>query len=92
MKSAPDVDAMIEKAIGRAEPTNISVASNVKTTQQLFKDSLERLVYEQYQPAFTEVTSVLEQNTFRRPELQGLGPSRSTSRFDGIGIPKSGAI
>jgi hypothetical protein len=76
-----DPDLEIEKAIGRAEPVNINVASRTKSRERLFLESLRRLVYEQYRPAFAEVESVLVGNGFHRPELEQIGPSNEANRF-----------
>jgi PLD-like domain len=77
----PGPDEAIENAIGRVEPSNISVTSRTKSTERLFIDTLQRQVYEEYLPAFTEVTTLLEERGFRRPELVSLGLANETNRF-----------
>lgn len=76
-----DPDADIEKAVGRAQPVNIAVASRVITPEKLFLEGLRRLVYEQYRPAFAEVESVLAGQDLRRPELADIGRANETNRF-----------
>lgn len=38
-------------------------------------------VYEQYRPAFSEVTAILEEHGFRRPDLADVGVENETNRF-----------
>jgi hypothetical protein len=75
----PDLD--IEEAIGRVEPRNIDVGSRTTSRERIFLQDLRRQVYEQYRPAFREVTEVLEQHGFRRTELQDVGKANETNRF-----------
>jgi hypothetical protein len=77
--SDPDLD--IEKAIGRVEPRNIDVGSRTTSRERIFLQDLRRQVYEQYRPAFRDVTDVLEQYGFRRPELEDVGKANETNRF-----------
>jgi len=77
----PDPDETIEAAVGRAEPRNITVGSAAKSRERLFLDDLQRQVYEQYRPAFAEVSSVLAEHGFRRPELAVIGLANETNRF-----------
>lgn len=76
-----DPDSLIEDAVGRAEPANINVASQTRTRERIFLEGLRRQVYEEYRPAFEEVTALLEQNGFRRPELADVGIANETNRF-----------
>ena len=76
-----DPDSDIENAIGRVQPRNIDVGSRTKSRERIFLQDLRRQVYEQYRPAFSEVTDVLEQYGFRRPELQDAGRANETNRF-----------
>lgn len=80
-RKAPDPDAEIEKSVGRAEPTNINVESHTKTRERIFLEDLRQQVYEQYRPAFNEVTAILEEHDFRRPELAAVGSANETNRF-----------
>lgn len=80
-RSGPDPDTLIEAAVGRAEPVNINVASAVKTSERIFLEGLRQLVYEQYRPAFNEVTALLQAHKFRRPELEDVGAANETNRF-----------
>jgi hypothetical protein len=77
----PDPDSVIEKAVGRVEPANINVTSTTKSPQRIFLEELRRQVYEQYRPSFNEVTQLLEQNAFRRAELEDVGIANETNRF-----------
>ncbi|HWB53393.1 MAG TPA: phospholipase D family protein [Tepidisphaeraceae bacterium] len=74
-------DKLIEAAVGKAEPINIGVVSRKKTPERIFLEQLRRQVYEQYRPAFNEVTKLLEENGFRRPELEDVGTANETNRF-----------
>lgn len=76
-----DPDSEIEAAVGRVQPDNIDVASRVRSRERLFLNDLQRQVYEQYRPAFAEVSDLLEANGFRRPELEAIGPANETNRF-----------
>ncbi len=77
----PSPDETIEAAIGRVEPRTITVGSEAKSKERLFLDGLQRQVYEQYRPAFAEVSNVLSENGFRRPELTVTGLANETNRF-----------
>jgi hypothetical protein len=77
----PDSNPRIEAAVGRAEPINSSVQSRKQTTERMFLEDLRREVYEQYRPSFSEVTNILGENGFRRPELGSVGPAYGTNRF-----------
>jgi hypothetical protein len=79
----PDPDDAIEAAIGRAEPRNIAVTSATKSRERLFLDDLQRQIFEQYRPAFSEVSDLLAANGFRRPELAGIGLANETVRRRG---------
>jgi hypothetical protein len=76
-----DPDADIEKSVGPAEPVNINVDSKKVSSQRIFLESLRQQVYEQYRPAFNEVTRLLEENNIRRPELKDAGLANETNRF-----------
>lgn len=76
-----DPDREIEEAVGKAEPPNINVASHEKSRERIFLEGLRQVVYEQYRPAFNEVTAILEERGFRRPELADLGVANETNRF-----------
>jgi hypothetical protein len=80
-RSRPDPDALVEDAVGKAEPVNINVASKTKTPERIFLEELRRQVYEQYRPAFNEVTALLQAHNLRRPELAVAGPANETNRF-----------
>ncbi|MFC3069405.1 phospholipase D family protein [Phenylobacterium soli] len=74
-------DELIEEAVGRAEPRNVSLASQTKSRERLFLDDLQRQVYEQYRPAFSEVSDLLAGRGFRRPDLAVIGLANETNRF-----------
>lgn len=76
-----DFDAHIEAALGRAEPYSIAVASQKQSRERVFKDQLQRLVYEKYRPAFREVNDILERNNLRRVALRDIGLDNETNRF-----------
>jgi len=69
-RQGPDPESMIEERVGVAAPRNIAVSSWKRTKERLFIDELQRQVVEQYQPAFREVTALLEEHGFRRSELR----------------------
>ena len=76
-----DPDDVIEAAVGKATAPNIHVASRKTTGERIFLEGLRRQVYEQYRPAFREVTSVLDANSFRRPDLSDIGIDNETTDF-----------
>ncbi len=80
-RKGPDPDAEIEKAVGRAEPVNINVASRTKTRERIFLEDLRQQIHEQYRPAFNEVTAILKEHGFRRPELADVGSANETNQF-----------
>lgn len=80
-RGRPDQDKEIEEAIGKAEPPNINVASHEKSKERIFLEGLRQLVYEQYRPAFNEVTSILDGHGFRRSDLADVGIANETNRF-----------
>jgi hypothetical protein len=80
-RGTPDRDSLIEDAVGRTEPLNVNVSSHKKSNVRAFLDPLQREVYEQFRPAFNEVTRLLTENGFRRPELAGVGVANETNRF-----------
>ena len=76
-----DPDAIIEKAIDRAEPPNINVESRKISSERMFLEGLRQQVYEEYRPAFNEVSAILNENEFRRRDLAGVGIAIETNRF-----------
>ena len=80
-QQAADLDSTIEKAVGKAEPPNINVASLEKSKERIFLEGLRREVYEQYRPAFHEVMEILEEHRFRRDDLIDLGAANEANRF-----------
>lgn len=80
-RKLPDPEREIEDAVGKAVPPNINVASLEKSKERIFLEDLRRQVFEQYRPAFEEVTSILEEHEFRRPDLADIGIANETNRF-----------
>jgi hypothetical protein len=80
-RKTPDSEKEIEAALGQAQPHNISVASHEKSSERVFLETLRQEVYEQYRPAFSEVTAVLEEHGFRRADLAEVGIENETNRF-----------
>ncbi len=80
-RQGPDPESVIEEQVGIVAPRNIDVSSWKRSKERLFIDELQRQVVEQYQPAFREVTRLLEARDFRRPELEGVGSANETNRF-----------
>jgi len=80
-RQGPDPESVIEERVGIAAPRNIDVSSWKRSKERLFIDELQRQVVEQYQPAFREVTLLLEAHDYRRPELEGVGSANETNRF-----------
>ena len=80
-RKTPDPQKEIEAALGQAQPHNINVASHEKSSERVFLETLRQEVYEQYRPAFSEVTSILDAHGFRRPDLADVGIENETNRF-----------
>ncbi len=80
-RRTPDPEKEIEAAFGKAQPPNIHVSSREKSSEHIFLENLRKEVYEQYRPAFSEVTAILEKNGFRRPDLADVGIANETNRF-----------
>jgi hypothetical protein len=76
-----DFDRKVEDAVGRAEPPNISVGSKKKSSEYIFLEALRRRVYEQFKPAFDEVSAVLSENGLHRPEWSESDDGSKTNRF-----------
>lgn len=81
MQRSPNAKKEIETAVGKAEPPSIDVASKKKPKERIFLQTLRREVYEQYRPAFNEVSSALEENNLRREDLAGVGLANEANRF-----------
>ncbi|EJM81315.1 hypothetical protein PMI34_05220 [Pseudomonas sp. GM74] len=63
------------------EPPTVLSGSGQKTAQQHYLSELQKLIYEEYCPAFTEVSAVLVDGGFRRSEFTELGLEVETNRF-----------
>ena len=77
----PDPEKEIEAALGQAQPHNINVGSHEKSNERVFLETLRQEVYEQYRPAFREVTAILDQYGFHRPDLANVGIENEINRF-----------
>jgi hypothetical protein len=80
-RKSPNAEKEIEAALGQVQPHNINVASHEKSSERVFLETLRQEVYEQYRPAFSEVTAILEEHGFRRPDLADVGIENETNRF-----------
>jgi hypothetical protein len=76
-----DPSLKIETDLGRQEPPNISVGSGKKSSEYLFLQALYRRVYEQFKPAFDEVTGTLSKDGMHRSEWSGVDRASETNRF-----------
>ena len=76
-----DPNVKIEKDLGKQEPPNILVGSGKKTSEYLFLQALYRRVYEQFKPAFDEVTATLSEDGMHRLEWSGADRASETNRF-----------
>lgn len=77
----PDTEKEIEAVLGKAQPHNINVASRQRSSERVFLETLRQEVYEQYRPAFGEVTATLRDGGFRRSDLKEVGIENETNRF-----------
>lgn len=80
-RKTPNADKAIEDAVGQAQPHNINVVSWEKSSERVFLETLRQEVYEQYRPAFSEATAILEKHGFRRADLADIGVENETNRF-----------
>lgn len=76
-----DPSVKIEMDLGKQEPPNILVGSGKKTSEYLFLQALYRRVYEQFKPAFDEVTATLSEDGLHRPDWNGADRASETNRF-----------
>ena len=80
-RRTPDPEKEIEAALGQAQPHNINVKSHEKSSERVFLETLWQEVYEQYRPAFSEVTTILDEHGYRRPDLANVSIENETNRF-----------
>lgn len=80
-RRTPDPEKEIEAALGQAQPHNINVKSHEKSSERVFLETLRQEVYEQYRPAFGEVTAILDEHGLRRLDLANVGIENETNRF-----------
>ena len=76
-----DPSTKIEADIGKQEPPNIVVGSGKKTSEYLFLQALYRRVYEQFKPAFDEVTATISGHGLHRSEWSDDDRASETNRF-----------
>jgi len=76
-----DPSIKIETDLGKQEPPNISVGSGKKTSEYLFLQALYQRVYEQFKPAFDEVTATISGSGLHRPEWSDADRASETNRF-----------
>lgn len=62
-------------------PATVTVGSAHKTSQQLYLGELQKTIYEEYLPAFEEVSAILVEHGYRRPEFVGVPVEVETNRF-----------
>lgn len=62
-------------------PATVTVGSGHKTTQQLYLGELQKTIYEQYLPAFKEVSAILVEQRYHRPEFVDVPVGVETNRF-----------
>jgi HKD family nuclease len=74
----PDAPFQVLRAV---EPPTVLSGSGRKSARQYFLSSLQKLIYEEYRPAFEEVSGVLRERGLRRPEFVELGLTVETNRF-----------
>jgi hypothetical protein len=79
-RNKPDIDGLLESAVGKAEPANANVGSAKKSAKGAFHEELRRTVH-QYRNSFNEVTKIIEENQLRRAELEDIGIANETNRF-----------
>ncbi len=81
VRATADIDALLEKRIGKVEPPNVRIESRQKSREAIFLDPLRQQIYEQYRPAFEEVRHVMMENGLRRDEFSSDDMSREINRF-----------
>lgn len=69
------------QSLTEVAPPTVLVGSGHKSAQQIYLSELQKTIYEQYRPAFEEVTAVLQQQGYRRNEFADLGLGTETNRF-----------
>lgn len=62
-------------------PATVAVGSDRKSSQQNYLSELQETIYEEYRPAFEEVTAILVEQGFRRPEFIDMPAGVETNRF-----------
>ncbi len=81
MSNMFDPDAKIEAAIGKVQPTTITVGSQKKSSEYIFLQALRRRVYEKFKPAFDLTSQVLSENDLHRSEWSSEDRGSETNRF-----------
>lgn len=76
----PNRDAPFQK-LASVEPQTVLAGSGQKSAQQHYLSDLQKVIYEEYRPAFDEVRGILQEQGERRPEFQGLDWAPEVNRF-----------
>ncbi|MBV4469934.1 phospholipase D family protein [Pseudomonas siliginis] len=63
------------------EPPSVLAGSEKKSARQYFLSNLQKSIYEQYRPAFAEVSEMLHNRGSQRAEFVGFDPAFETNRF-----------
>lgn len=66
----PSRDAPFQK-LDAVVPQTVLAGSGKKTAQQHYRGELQKMIYEEYLPAFNEVQVILQSMGRRRPEFEG---------------------
>ncbi len=81
-RSRPASTKTLEAVLGQAQPYNINAASHTRSRERIFLDTLQREIYEEYDPAFREVQTILATQGLRRTDLSDVvGIVNDTNRF-----------
>lgn len=74
-------ESIFEEGMTEVSPSNVDVSSTVKKPQLLFVQDMQRLIYDEYLPAFNEVTAFLETGGYLRSDLANLGMAVQGNSF-----------
>ncbi|SDU58376.1 phospholipase D family protein [Pseudomonas mandelii] len=76
--SNPDTPFQVLRDV---EPPTVLSGSGHKSAEQHYLSDLQKSIYEEYSPAFADVSGVLRDRGVRRPEFAELGLAVETNRF-----------
>ncbi|HHH9441344.1 TPA: phospholipase D-like domain-containing protein [Pseudomonas aeruginosa] len=76
----PNRDAPFQKLVS-VEPPTVLAGSGQKTAQQHYLSDLQKMIYEEYLPAFEEVKGILQSQGARRPEFSDREWAPEVNRF-----------